>query len=431
MNTVSVRGPVAALLCLVGLLAGGCNAVGPRTVETARAGYNQALVSTWNEQLLLNMVRLRYRDTPSFLEVTSINTSYSFSGSLGVAGAFSSGPDSYAGGPSGSWTESPTVTYTPLTGEAFARSLLAPIPLETLFLLPQNGWSAERVLRCCLQSLNGVLNAPSAAGPTPSYRPVYRDFLRMAEILRELQVARLLNLELEEPGTESWVEKPHPDEPGSVIKVKQAAETHSFVLRLLRPEEVAARNRRDADILTARAARAAQLEEELAELVGVRPNARGEYRFVLESEGRGERLRAEGPPDGAAPGGAGSNSVVIKPRSLMGVLAYLAHGIQVPEEHLAAGKTYRTGAAEAAAGGEPFDWQALTRGLMTVRHSRERPAADETFVAVRYRDHWFYIEDSDLDSKTTFSLLAQLFSLQAGTTETRGLAPTLTVGVGG
>jgi len=50
-------------------------------------------------------------------------------------------------------------------------------------------------------------------------------------------------------------------------------------------------------------------------------------------------------------------------------------------------------------------------------------------VRVRYRDHWFYIPDEDLASKSTFSLLAQLFALQAGSGD--GLRPVLTLPVGG
>jgi hypothetical protein len=54
---------------------------------------------------------------------------------------------------------------------------------------------------------------------------------------------------------------------------------------------------------------------------------------------------------------------------------------------------------------------------------------ENAFVAVPYRGAWFYIADDDLNSKSTFMLLTQLFNLQSGQTEDVG--PTLTIPVGG
>ena len=51
------------------------------------------------------------------------------------------------------------------------------------------------------------------------------------------------------------------------------------------------------------------------------------------------------------------------------------------------------------------------------------------YVSIRYRNHWFYIEDNDLNSKSTFSLLVQLYDLQSG--DAKGSAPVLTLPIGG
>ena len=64
------------------------------------------------------------------------------------------------------------------------------------------------------------------------------------------------------------------------------------------------------------------------------------------------------------------------------------------------------------ADGSRFDWNDMTDDLFRVRSSEEEP--DNSFVKVFYRDAWFYIDDSDLSSKATFSLLEQLFQLRAG-----------------
>ena len=52
----------------------------------------------------------------------------------------------------------------------------------------------------------------------------------------------------------------------------------------------------------------------------------------------------------------------------------------------------------------------------------------EAAMAIYYRDSWFYINDSDLQSKSTFSLLAQIFSLQSGNAKDK--APLLTLPLG-
>ena len=49
------------------------------------------------------------------------------------------------------------------------------------------------------------------------------------------------------------------------------------------------------------------------------------------------------------------------------------------------------------------------------------------FVAIPYRGEWFYLADNDLESKSTFMLLTQLFRLQAVAAKSAG--PTLTLPV--
>ncbi|HEY0135192.1 MAG TPA: hypothetical protein VGB85_13985, partial [Nannocystis sp.] len=44
-----------------------CQSVGPRSLQYGRGQYNVAIQRTNGEQLLLNLVRLRYRDAPLFL----------------------------------------------------------------------------------------------------------------------------------------------------------------------------------------------------------------------------------------------------------------------------------------------------------------------------------------------------------------------------
>jgi len=46
-----------------------CTSVGPGTVPRDNSAYNGALGTAWKRQMLLNMVKLRYGDTPVFIKV--------------------------------------------------------------------------------------------------------------------------------------------------------------------------------------------------------------------------------------------------------------------------------------------------------------------------------------------------------------------------
>ena len=111
-------------------------------------------------------------------------------------------------------------------------------------------------------------------------------------------------------------------------------------------------------------------------------------------------------------------------RSVVGVLFYLSQSVEVPEEHVAEGLVTQTRTPE----GDDFDWgDRVMKDFFEVRSSKTKPG--RAAVAVPYRDYWFYIEDRDLQSKSTFSLLGQLISLKAG--DAVKTSPLLTLPIGG
>lgn len=71
---------------------------------------------------------------------------------------------------------------------------------------------------------------------------------------------------------------------------------------------------------------------------------------------------------------------------------------------------------------DDFDWSQVTEELLRVCARDAEPVG--AYLAVRHRGHWFYIQDDDHKSKSTFALLMQLFSLQSG--EKTGLVPIIT-----
>ena len=50
--------------------------IGPGTIVDDRIPYNEAVVTSWKQQTLLNIVRLRYMDVPEFIDVSSVVSGY-------------------------------------------------------------------------------------------------------------------------------------------------------------------------------------------------------------------------------------------------------------------------------------------------------------------------------------------------------------------
>ena len=103
-------------------------------------------------------------------------------------------------------------------------------------------------------------------------------------------------------------------------------------------------------------------------------------------------------------------------------MVYLSQSVEVPEVDIKKGKVTLTETPD----GKVFDWQEVTAKLLRIRSKIEEP--DQASIRIYFRDAWFYINDSDLGSKSTFSLLAQIYSLQSGRVKSN--APLLTIGVG-
>ena len=74
---------LCALVILVTLA--GCAARGPQTVSRDAFDYSAAISQSRNDQMLLNIVRMRYGHVPNFLTVSSVIAGYTYQGNLGVS----------------------------------------------------------------------------------------------------------------------------------------------------------------------------------------------------------------------------------------------------------------------------------------------------------------------------------------------------------
>lgn len=166
------------LIALAPSLSACMGSIGADRAPQARLDYNEAIIRSSSEQLLLNMVRLRYRDPIGFLQVNTVATQYPALGSASASAGLDDGLGFTGGGlgATASLSNSATITYAPLQGQAYPREMLTPLSAETLFLLAESGWSVERLALCCLDRIGGFVNARSALGPTPDVIPDNRDF---------------------------------------------------------------------------------------------------------------------------------------------------------------------------------------------------------------------------------------------------------------
>jgi hypothetical protein len=179
---------VAVVLAILAGVQTSCRSLGPATILEDRSNYSDAIANSWKDQILRNLVKLRYMDTPIFLDVGQIVGGYTWQTALGVGGQISSagaiqGNNLTLSG-QGVYTDRPTITYIPLTGDRFLRSMVDPVPPASIFRLIQSGYAADFVLALGVDSLNGLRNRSFRTGKAAD-----PDFLRVLQLLSEIQNA--------------------------------------------------------------------------------------------------------------------------------------------------------------------------------------------------------------------------------------------------
>ena len=194
------RRPVGVIALILAIT--GCAHLGPATVVVDRFDYNTAIADSWKEQTLLNIVKIRYEDLPIFLDVSSIVTGYSLDtgatigGQItGVGGAGNYGSASGSVNGTATYSQHPTITYTPMTGEKFLQGLITPIDPVRIFFLIQAGYPADFILSLTVESLNGVRNRSTLGG---TVRPADPEFARVLQLVREVQLEGGVSVRVEE-----------------------------------------------------------------------------------------------------------------------------------------------------------------------------------------------------------------------------------------
>jgi hypothetical protein len=186
-NPVSRKGALKSLIIAVIVILSGCSQLGPQVLTSGRPLYNIAVQETESQQLLLNIVRQRYRDPVLFLDVTSISSGFNRTASAGVSG--NTANNSASGTLGGSISESPFITYAPNTGEAFVRQMMTPLDLTTLALVVQAGWSIERTLLIVGDSVNQLRNVPGDSDPETGYLKFHEAVASLRDLQRNGKIS--------------------------------------------------------------------------------------------------------------------------------------------------------------------------------------------------------------------------------------------------
>ena len=332
----------------------GCSSLGPKRLPKDRLDYADSVSVSWQRQMLLNIVKLRYGEMPMFLDVASVINQYTTEGSLSIL-TLPGGSDEF--GARGTYSDRPTVTYTPLTGEAFTTSLLTPVSPIALFSLVQAGWPVEKVMNICVRRINGI-NNQSAGLVRATADPQFHE---LVSALSRLQQSGRLAIRLIEVEEAERVEQEH----GVYLLLGGTMQ--------LEPDA-----------------------ERAKELLG---------------------LDAQAGQVSVAFGGIAQekSEIAMLSRSILDIMLEMAYSVRVPEEDVLSGR----------AGESIYD---SVEGSITPRRIEifsGEDVPDGTRIAVPYRGIWFWIDDTDMDSKHSLAFLLTLFSLSEGTAS--GSSPLLTI----
>jgi hypothetical protein len=273
------------LLCLALLGLASCASIGPATVRRDRLDYAEALAEAAKREILLNIVKLRYADVPSLVTVSQLVAGYTLEGRIDLRSDFFREDFGFSDdvnfGIGGTFSDRPTVTYTPIKGDDFARVMMTPVPPSELIAMLAAGSHADAVLGLGVQSINGRRNWTADARADV---PVDRAFDQILALLEGLRADGLL---------------------GFRFDVQPAGRT-AYLLIQEEPGQP----------LDPRAGR-------LLELLGLEPGTRSfPIRFGF-GDGRPGEIR-------------------IYTRSLIEILSILGAQIEVPAPDVSAGRTYPT-----------------------------------------------------------------------------------------
>ena len=371
---------LAALTCFSAIGLSACGPMGPGKLRNDQLEYSRALGDTQKHEMLLNIVRLRYADPPTFLDTTQVIAGYSVSKS--VSGGFYAYPATAVGNylfgtGSMSLGESPTFTYQPVTGQQYAENVVRPISPTVIMPLSLGGLPIDTLLRLTAQSIDGLSNA-RGLGAGPFGGGSVRFYLLLHD-LRQLQVAGAMTIRITTDPVTSTDSKKNGGKSDSNGSGSGPGPERSYLVLTSTSES---------NLLAIQA----------------------EVRRLLHLDPTAEEAEIVYGPYPKHPG-----QIAILTRSMLAMLTQLAYEVEVPEGDIKAGRTPPT------IGQVGIE----NRPEVVIHSGKEEP--DDPYAAVSYHNAWFWISDRDFQSKLAFTMVQVLAAL-AATNHTGGAVVTIPAG---
>lgn len=390
-------------LCGLIILTVGCS-MGPGAMRVSRLMYNDSLQQTERRELLLNLVRLRYAESPEFLGVSSISTQFNFDVSVSVGGDFGidAGDPTHLGKPGvgAGFSERPTITFIPRTDPEFAQQLLTPLDPETLVYLLNYGWTMDRTLRMAVKTINDLNNGTTREFSEGNDEDDLIQFARAAKILKTLNQKGDLSIAIEDH-TEILSGPLNKKEIHSQDLVAAEKEGYNLKYREEDQSYFLIRKKPVMVLLIREKALGDPLVEEMRELLNLQPSLE---KYIINPKINSVK----------------KDSLELKTRSILGILAYLSQGVEIPPTHL-----------RLLGGAKNKEIIQTTNKILSdlfqIKVADTEP--ENALVSVPFRGHWFYIDDEDLSSKRTLGLLSYLVKLKINAGGVQSL-PVLTLPIG-
>lgn len=394
-NQAPVLGALRVLMGTLVVVLGGC--VGPPALERAVLGYDEVNADLEQKLLLLNIARWHAMNPVHFSVTSSIAATFDWTTTVGVGGDVQENPgfDSLSFNWGASASENPTFSITPVSGKEFTERLLTPYSDDIFEFIVFQGGHINRAMR--LMGAGFFFQKPDGTflreiNNDPLRPKEYKEFRQLALHLQSLWDADQLfvrSLVFEETLVEDFKGAP------------SAADINQGLANNLRWRQKPDGSYKVTRLTTGRSLITNYDPQSLTdeERWALNEKIKRNLSFFVYVDVRPE-----------FPGGRMPIQGVIKLRSMVQMLDFIAEGIERASE-FDVDKDPRT----ARIGENP-------RTTLQVNVSGSEPSAD--VASIKYRGEYYSIGNSSWDRRT-FRLLLDLFQLSVAEVKDVGLPITI------
>ena len=401
----------------------GCS-IGPKILQNDYLQYNSSVYESTKREMLLNLVRVRYLETPFFLQIGAITSSHNFSGFVTGTGTL---PDSrrpsdavvriFGINIGGQVSETPTITYSPLRGEEYVERILTDIRLEEFFSLYDSSWDlALRTFLSVLVEEIGDVKFHSGADES-SRMSALRELEDLFDLLTQMQTRGDLSFAILPGKSILLSDRVSKEEVNSAAII--AADKAGYYFQPASDGNYELRKTSGQRYVMILRYRDVQEAEKVESHLGIRRNGEKPEKEGLLRMVELSTLKTLDPTIGNR---QDIPVVFIGFRCFAQVMLDLSRGVDLPPSDAQNGSASGSSVDNTLA----MAYQEFIKSIIHIKSSKKKPP--NAFLSIYHRDNWFYIDDADTDSKVAFDLLDVLYSLKAAS---KGQAPepTLTIPV--